>query len=215
MFFRCERRETGCRSGPDGAQHVSHAHQRRYTQRCRWPFLSSSTPSSTIHAGRGGASRTLRCVFFCSQTLIFLFFSILNVFFFSHTLGRTLTFVILFYFLGCFIPFCKFSLCIIFASFLFLVLFLKLFFSLHIRIPNVVFGCWESGVRKSLSIEIFCSYFLAMATKMDCNVNTRTRSTDLPWKLLFLLSLGIGQKNRHRYFYNSNCKCFLKWKQSF
>ena len=107
MFFRCERRETGCRSGPDGAQHVSHAHQRRYTQRCRWPLLSSSRPSSTIHAGRGGASRTLRC-FFCSQTLILLFFSILNGFFFSHTLGQTLTFVILFYFLGCFIPFCKF-----------------------------------------------------------------------------------------------------------
>ena len=150
-----------------------------------------------------------------SQTLFLIFFSILNVFFFSHTLGRTLTFVILFYFLGCFISFCKFSLCIIFASFLFLVLFLKLFFSLHIRIPNVVFGCWESGVRKSLSIEIFYSYFLAMATKMDCNVNTRTRSTDLPWKLLLLLSLGIGQKNLHRYFYNCNCKCFLKWKQSF
>ena len=82
VFFGCESRETSCGSGPDRAQHaVPHSRQQRHNQRCCRSLLSSSTLSSTVHAARGGAFRTLPC-FFSNQILILLSFFHIECFFF-------------------------------------------------------------------------------------------------------------------------------------
>ena len=134
MFFGCERRETSRGSGPDRAHHaVPHSRQKRHNQRCCRSLLSSSTLSSTVHVARGGAYHTRPC-FFSNQILNLLSLFHIECFFFhffsATRLGQTLTFVILFYFLDRFLPFCYYSLGVIFVCFLFPLLFIKLLLSL-------------------------------------------------------------------------------------